>query len=238
MSRFAATLLALIAAMFGQALSASTALAAAPDSVTVYVYEGHHHATAIGYTTTERGPPTYADTTTTTFDAVDLLSRGVSACSDRSTTLSRTTYDDPSGFVRVARAADTTTEPARRVDGGLCPTQCWRVAAKTGNRVFWSGSGAAKEAATTHALANGSKTLEMTRAGQLLQRIPRGSINDRITKPLWDISSAVFAGTARGDAHVFIGEGFRGGASVFGRIEGPILNFKGNPILQHYGDAF
>jgi RHS repeat-associated protein len=142
-------------------------------------------------------------------------------------------HDISWGEVATAAAAGALT------DGGL--TFLGRglaTAANAGNRVFWSGSQAANEAATNYALTNGSKTLEMTSVGQLLQRIPRGSINDRITKPLWDIASTIFAGTARGDAHVFIGEGFRGGASVFGRIEGPLLNFKGNPILQHFGDAF
>lgn len=112
------------------------------------------------------------------------------------------------------------------------------VAAEGGSRVFWSGGQAAKNAAADYALANGSKTLEMTAVGRALERIPRGPIADRISKPLWDLASAGFAATARGEAHVFIGSEFRGGASVFGRIEGPILNLKGNPILQHFGDVF
>lgn len=56
MSRVVASLLALIAAMFGQALLVSTVLAATPEA-SVYVYDGDHHTTAAGYTTTERGPP-------------------------------------------------------------------------------------------------------------------------------------------------------------------------------------
>jgi hypothetical protein len=55
---------------------------------------------------------------------------------------------------------------------------------------------------------------------------------------LWDAASAGFAATARGDGNVFIGPSFRGAGSVFGRIEGPILRFKGNPILQRFEDAW
>lgn len=58
------------------------------------------------------------------------------------------------------------------------------------------------------------------------------------TAKLWDVASAGFAATARGDANVFIGPSFRGAESVFGRIEGPILRFKGNPILQRFEDAW
>ncbi|MGI8792044.1 MAG: hypothetical protein ACR2H3_02520 [Acidimicrobiales bacterium] len=112
------------------------------------------------------------------------------------------------------------------------------VAAEGGTRVFWSGGQAAKQAAADYAVANGSKTLEMTAIGRMLERIPRGAVADRISKPLWDLASAGFAATARGEANVFIGSEFRGGASIFGRIEGPILNIKGNPILQHLEDAF
>lgn len=108
------------------------------------------------------------------------------------------------------------------------------VAANTGNRVFWSGGQPAKEAAEAFAKANGSKTLEMTAVGRTLEKLPY----NRFTAKLWDAASAGFTVTARGNANVFIGPSFRGGGSTFGRIEGPILNFKGNPVLQRFGDVW
>ena len=113
-------------------------------------------------------------------------------------------------------------------------TKAAALAANGGNRVFWSGGPAAKEAAAEFAAANGAKTLEMTAVGRALERLPY----NRVTAKLWDAASAGFAATARGEANVFIGPAFRGSESVFGRIEGPILNLKGNPILQRFEDAW
>jgi RHS repeat-associated protein len=107
-------------------------------------------------------------------------------------------------------------------------------AANSGNRVFWSGGQPAKEAAEAFAKANGAKTLEMTTVGRALERLPY----NRFTAGLWDAASAGFAATARGDANVFIGPSFRGAGSTFGRIEGPILRFKGNSILQRFEDVW
>jgi RHS repeat-associated protein len=106
--------------------------------------------------------------------------------------------------------------------------------ANGGNRVFWSGGEVAKNAAADYAKANGAKTLEMTVVGRSLERLPY----NKFTAKLWDGASAGFAATARGDANVFIGPSFRGAGSVFGRIEGPILRYKGNPVLQHFEDAW
>jgi RHS repeat-associated protein len=108
------------------------------------------------------------------------------------------------------------------------------AAANSGNRVFWSGGQPAKEAAEAFAKANGSKTLEMTAVGRTLEKLPY----NRFTAKLWDAASAGFAATARGNANVFIGPSFRGAGSTFGRIEGPILRFKGNPILQRFEDVW
>lgn len=108
------------------------------------------------------------------------------------------------------------------------------VAAEGGSRVFWSGGDAAKAAAADFAEANGAKTLEMTAVGRGLERLPY----NKFTAKLWDLASAGFAATARGEANVFIGPSFRGAESVFGRIEAPFLRFKGNPVLQRFEDAW
>lgn len=85
-----------------------------------------------------------------------------------------------------------------------------------------------------YARANGAKVLEDTAVGRALQRLPY----NRLTAKLWDAASAGFAATARGLVNVFIGSAFRGAESTFGRIEGPIVQLKGNPLLQRFEDVW
>lgn len=107
-------------------------------------------------------------------------------------------------------------------------------AANSGNRVFWSGGDVAKNAAADYAGANGAKTLEMTLTGRALEKIPYNRFTKPVTGKLWDAASWRFARSARGDAHVFFGPNAPRPGSVFARIEGPILDRRGNTILQHF----
>lgn len=131
MARVAALLLTAIVAWLGLFDPASATVPAVGSTAATYTYDGYHQAAATECTTTERGPPILGDTTVHTFDAVDLLSRGTSACSDGLPTLSGATYDDPSGFALAAYATTTTTEPVGIVDEGASRLDRSRVAAKT-----------------------------------------------------------------------------------------------------------
>ena len=104
------------------------------------------------------------------------------------------------------------------------------VAANGGSRVFWSGGDVAKNAAADYAKANGAKTLEMTLTGRILQRLPQGAV----PRKAWDLASARFARGATGDANVFFGPGAPWPTSTFVRVEAPILEQRGIPIMQHF----
>lgn len=210
------------------------AVAEAPgESAPVYVYVGHHHNSAPTSVAVDRGPPStiYADIAHT---ADGPRPRGASTRPDTVAGSDHTTYDEPTHSAQVTVVRTTTTAAAVPVSGISALSEPARVAANSGNRVFWSGGQPAKEAAEAFAKADGSKTLEMTAVGRTLEKLPY----NRFTAKLWDASSAGFAATARGNANVFIGPSFRGAGSTFGRIEGPILRFKGNPILQRFEDVW
>ncbi len=155
--------------------------------------------------------------------------------------ISSVTTKATTGASGAARAIGTGASSAARAIGTGAKTVAQRATdavskntTGTGNHVFWSGGQAAKSAAADYAAANGAKTLEMTAVGRALERLPY----NRLTAKLWDAASAGFAATAKGDANVFIGSSFRGGESVFGRIEGPILRKKGNSIQQWFEEAW
>lgn len=204
--------LSLWLSLLGLAVVGVPAANATPQ-VAEHTYDLRPVAVVQSLTTTERGPPTSYDSPTCTYG---------------STSPSCRTHNDPA--FRQERPAIVGNGAA----GSPLSFSRLGVAANSGNRVFWSGGSTAKEAAAEFAAANGAKTLEMTAVGRTLERLPY----NRATAKLWDAASAGFAATARGEANVFIGPTFRGSESVFGRIEGPILNFKGNPILQRFEDAW
>lgn len=124
-----------------------------------------------------------------------------------------------------ARAGSPTTAEPPRFTSLQPPTP----AARGGNRVFWSGGGVAKNAGANYAKTKGSKTLEMTLTGRTLEKLPY----NRVTAKLWDAVSWRFARGAKGDAHVFLGPGAPRSGSTFSRIEKPILERNGNPIIEH-----
>ncbi len=100
-------------------------------------------------------------------------------------------------------------------------------------RVFWSGGDEARSAAEAFAKANGSTTLEMTSAGQELQKLTQGM--DWVdAKPLWEAASRDFAEGAQGAVHVFH-NGSRGVSleSVWRNIEYPVLRENGNDIIYN-----
>lgn len=131
MSRVVATLLALIATMFGQALSASAALAATPRALPVYVYDGHNHTFAAGSTIIERGPPQARDHHTTA-DAGDTLSSGASARAHTATShLAVITYDDRAPLVQIVAVAPTTHRHAKGNQAELSSLIRGRAAAKS-----------------------------------------------------------------------------------------------------------
>lgn len=214
-------------------ISAPASAAATTTTVHGYVYDAQVRGVGASYAPTKRGPP--EDYVRNSSAIVDLGSRGAAARSGSVAPSASPTYDDHSLLARGARVTGPIEARKPRADAGtFSPIRWSSVAANSGNRVFWSGGSAAKEAAAEFATANGAKTLEMTAVGRTLERLPY----NRATAKLWDAASAGFAATARGEANVFIGPSFRGSESVFGRIEGPILNLKGNPILQRFEDAW
>ena len=87
-------------------------------------------------------------------------------------------------------------------------------------RAFWSGSRVAKSAAEEWAAANGGETLEMTRAGQALERATVETKWEDAA--LWDAASQTFAEDASGDVRVFQASSVRV-ASVRARIEYPTI---------------
>ncbi len=106
--------------------------------------------------------------------------------------------------------------------------------ANTGGRVFWSGNGntAVEVAARKFATENGMTTLEMTRAGQNLEKLTKGMPWEK-AGPMWRRISGAFAKGVKGPVHVFQNEGGIGIGSVWGTIEYPILKQKGIDIIYH-----
>ena len=98
-------------------------------------------------------------------------------------------------------------------------------------RVFWSGPGA-KEAAEAFAKANGGKTLEMTLAGKILDKVTTPS-NFKYLKPLWNAASQNFARGAKGQVNVFQSNKGVRLESVWAKREFPILKQQKNKIKYH-----
>lgn len=158
-------------------------------------------------------------------DVVDLRSDGASASPETLPAPSDTGYAYPAASKEVVDPSTTTRRDVVLQDGGLSSLSRSGVAANSGNRVFWSGGQAAKEAAADFATANGAKTLEMTTVGRALERLPY----NRFTAKLWDAASAGFAATARGDANVFIGPSFPWGWLRLWPDRGPDTALQGKP---------
>jgi RHS repeat-associated protein len=85
---------------------------------------------------------------------------------------------------------------------GLFRGAAAEIATSTGSRVFWSGSQAAGEAATSFAQTNGATTLEMTATGQALTRAT-ATAGWEATQGAWLAASRSFAEGAAGDVTVF-----------------------------------
>ena len=102
-------------------------------------------------------------------------------------------------------------------------------------RVFWSGGPKAKAAAEAFAKSNGQTTLEMTRAGQNLEKLT-STMPWKEAAPLWQRMSSAYAGGVKSGTtiHVFQNatDGVRIG-SVWSTIEYPILRAKGVEIIYH-----
>ena len=123
---------AIVALLTLLAAPATEAIAFAPaESLSTYAYDAHHHPVLVTGVVTERGPPVVHHLLTTR-DAVDPWSSGAFACSDEHPSRTAATHKDPARPVKVARAAGTTSEPARALGGDLAPVRAGLVAAKGG----------------------------------------------------------------------------------------------------------
>jgi len=94
------------------------------------------------------------------------------------------------------------------------------VATTPGRALFWSG--VRSSSAASFARSAGFTTLEMTTAGRFLSSTQR-AVLPIFRNSLWRTASARFATGASGQVNLIIGSHFRGAASVFIRIERPIL---------------
>ena len=120
---------------------------------------------------------------------------------------------------RAAKAVDATVEVGAN-------------AAKGGGRVFWSGEGAMNTAMNYAKSTNGT-TLEMTRAGQNLQKlIQTRNIPWSEARPMWQRLSTKFAQGAEGSVHFFPGTTVNPG-SIWLNVEKPILINNGVRIITH-----
>jgi len=101
--------------------------------------------------------------------------------------------------------------------------------------VFWSGGGAAKDAATDYATSTGGSTLEMTPAGQALEAATQGMDYVSQARPLWAAASRDFAAQASGDVHVFQNAVSLSRASIWATDEYPELVSNSNvtDIVYH-----
>lgn len=103
---------------------------------------------------------------------------------------------------------------------------------KGGGRVFWSGEGALNTA-TNYAKSTGGTTLEMTRAGQNLQKyINSRNIPWSEARPMWQRLSTVYAEGAKGTVHFFPGTTVNSG-SIWLNTEKNILLQNGVKIISH-----
>jgi RHS repeat-associated protein len=107
-----------------------------------------------------------------------------------------------------------------------------KTVAKIGGRVFWSGEGA-MDAAMNYAKATNGMTLEMTRAGQNLQKlIQTKNIPWSEARPMWQRLSTKFAQGAKGTVHFFPGKTVNPG-SIWLNAEKPILMNNRISIITH-----
>ena len=233
MTRIWVGLVAIVLALAGWLQQPGAAAAPAVDQVHAYTYDDHTKPAASTFAATERGPPTMYDHATAS-DTDGQLPFGSSARPSASTSVAIYGYDHLARVVQVVRSSHGAQEPVGGAGADTAVAQRSGVAANGGNRVFWSGGDVAKNAAADYAKANGGKTLEMTLTGRALEKIPYNRFTKPVTGKLWDLASWRFARSARGDAHVFFGPNAPRPGSVFARIEGPILDRRGNSILQHF----
>ncbi|SEN75798.1 hypothetical protein SAMN05216436_12147 [bacterium A37T11] len=104
--------------------------------------------------------------------------------------------------------------------------------AEVGGRVFWSGEGALDDE-MNYAKSTGGTTLEMTRAGQNLQKlIQTKNIPWSEARPMWKRLSTKFAQGADGAVHFFPGKSVRP-TSIWLETERPILLNNGVNIITH-----
>jgi RHS repeat-associated protein len=105
--------------------------------------------------------------------------------------------------------------------------------AKQSSRIFWSGGDEAMTAAMNYAKSTGGKTLEMTRAGQNLQKlIETRNIAWPEARTMWQRLSKKFAEGTEGTAHFFSGKTVNSG-SIWLNTEKPVLLNKGVKIITH-----
>jgi hypothetical protein len=105
--------------------------------------------------------------------------------------------------------------------------------AKQSSRIFWSGGDETMTAAINYAKSTGGKTLEMTRAGQNLQKlIETRNIAWPEARTMWQRLSKKFAEGTEGTAHFFPGKTVNSG-SIWLNTEKPVLLNKGVKIITH-----
>jgi len=138
------------------------------------------------------------------------------------------------GLVKVTlkETAEIGTKAAVKEFDHVAVKLAEKTVSKNNRRVFWSGEGA-MEAATNYAKKTGGTTLEMTRAGQNLQKlITSKNIPWSEAKPMWQRLSAKFAQGAEGSIHFFPGKTVNPG-SIWLNTEKPILLNNNVNIITH-----
>lgn len=129
MSRFVAALLALIATMFGQPISAATAFAATAGSPPVYVYHGHHDTTGTGCSSHESRRTNTSDDGSAARNAVDRRLSGAPVNWGYAKPPATYTYDHQATVAHDARAMTPMCPHGRVVEVGLSSIEPRRVAA-------------------------------------------------------------------------------------------------------------
>jgi RHS repeat-associated protein len=104
-------------------------------------------------------------------------------------------------YVALQASFEAANVVGRLVEAGAIDTS-----AETLSHVFWSGSGAAKEAASKWAASHGGTTLEMTAIGKQIEASTKGLQGLRWVleaRPQWVNASREFASTASGEVNIF-----------------------------------
>ena len=99
-------------------------------------------------------------------------------------------------------------------------------------RVFWSGDETVAKAAMEYASANGTTTLNMTRAGKNLTNLTK-DLPWNEAKTMWQRLSKVYAKGAKGTVHLFRTPEGPATGSIWKNIEFPILNQNNINIIEH-----